>query len=144
MRGDHSAFRRWFPLAFSASRLRSGRLKVESPPPDNNSNRGSAMVARITRYRIRPGKMEEFLATAEALTAALDKLEGFRVLVILRGEDPSRRDATAISVWDSVDHMKSSESDKYYYEAIKRLMGYCESFSPMHVHEVLKIKFGNM
>jgi heme-degrading monooxygenase HmoA len=88
--------------------------------------------------------MAEFTATVEAVTAALDKLEGFRVLVILRGEEQSGRDATAISVWDSVDHMKSSESDKFYYEAIKRLTGYCESFSPMHLHEVLKIKFANL
>jgi heme-degrading monooxygenase HmoA len=128
----------------SASGLRSGRLTVKSPPPENNADRGSAMVARITRYRIRPGKMEEFAATVEAVTARLDKLEGFRVLVILRGEDPSGREATAISVWDSVDHMKSSESDKFYYDAIKRLIGYCESFSPMHQHEVLKIKLAKM
>ena len=37
------------------------------------------MVARVTHYRIRPGKVEEFVATVKTLTAAMDKLKGFRV-----------------------------------------------------------------
>lgn len=101
------------------------------------------MIARITRFRIRPGKLEEFAATAESLMATMDDLAGFRVLLILRGEDPGGRDAISISVWDSVEHLKSSENDKFYYGVLKRLMGCCESFSPMHEHEVLKSKFAN-
>ena len=99
------------------------------------------MVARVTRYRIRPGKVEEFISTAESLMGMLDKLEGFRAFFLLRGENPDGRDATSVSMWDSVEHMKSSENDKFYYAVIKSLMGCCESFSPMHVHEVLKSKF---
>jgi heme-degrading monooxygenase HmoA len=59
------------------------------------------MVARVTNYRIRPGKVEEFAATVKSLIPAMDKLCGFRFLVVLRGEDPDGRDAMAISVWDS-------------------------------------------
>jgi heme-degrading monooxygenase HmoA len=47
------------------------------------------MVARVTHYQIRAGKIEDFVATVESLTAALDKLTGFRSLVVLRGEDPT-------------------------------------------------------
>lgn len=42
------------------------------------------MVARVTHYRIRPGKLQEFTATVQSLTAALHKLKGFRVLFVLR------------------------------------------------------------
>jgi heme-degrading monooxygenase HmoA len=99
------------------------------------------MIARITRFRIRSGKVEEFAATAESLMAAMDKLDGFRLLLILRGEDPGGRDAISISVWDSAEQLKSSENDKFYYGGLARLMSCCESFSPMHQHEVLKSKF---
>ena len=75
--------------------------------------------------------------------AALDKLAGFRVLLLLRGEDPDGRDATSISVWDSVEDLKSSENNAFYYDVLVRLMSCCESFSPMHQHEVLKSKFAN-
>ena len=101
------------------------------------------MIARITRFRIRPGKVEEFAATAESLMATIGKLDGFRVLLLLRGEDPSGRDAISISVWDSAEQLKSSENDKLYYGGLARLMSCCESFSPMHQHEVLKSKFAN-
>jgi len=101
------------------------------------------MIARVTRFRIRPGKVEEFAATAETLMAAMGKLDGFRVFLLLRGENPGGRDATAISVWDSIEQMKSSENDTFYYGVLKSLMGCCESFSPMHVHEVLKCKFAD-
>ena len=50
------------------------------------------MVARVTHYRIRPGKLEEFSATVQSLTAAMDKLKGFRVLLVLRGDESSGQD----------------------------------------------------
>ena len=102
------------------------------------------MVARLTRYRIRPGKVDEFAANIESLMSALDKLEGFHVFLMWEGEDPTGREATSISVWESAEQMTSSENSKFYYDVIKTVMGCCESFSPMHHHEVMKIKFANM
>jgi heme-degrading monooxygenase HmoA len=101
------------------------------------------MVARVTHYRIRPGRLEEFAATVKSLTAAMDKLAGFRVLLVLRGEDPDSRDAMGISVWESAEDLKNSDNDAFYYEALARLIKCCESFSPMHSQEVLVSKFGN-
>jgi len=79
----------------------------------------------------------------KSLTAAIDKLKGFRVLLLLRGEEESSHDAMAISIWDSVDDMKDSENDSYYYHVISKLIGCCESFSPMHEQEVLASKFAS-
>ena len=41
------------------------------------------------------------MASLESLMAALDTLYGFRVFILLSGEDPSGRGATSISVWQS-------------------------------------------
>ncbi|MGA2845837.1 MAG: antibiotic biosynthesis monooxygenase [Candidatus Acidiferrales bacterium] len=101
------------------------------------------MVARVTHYRIREGKLAEFTATVQSLTAALDKLNGFRVLLVLRAEDPASRDAMAISVWDSALDLRNSDNNTFYYEVIARVLGCCESFSPMHQQEVLVTKFAN-
>jgi heme-degrading monooxygenase HmoA len=98
------------------------------------------MVARVTRYRIRAGKTDEFTAMMKSLMTSLDTLAGFRLFLLVRGEDPSGRDATSISVWDCAENMQSSENNSVYYDAIKSLMGCCESFSPMHQHEVLEAK----
>lgn len=99
------------------------------------------MIARVTSYRIRPGREDEFNAIVESAMAQMDHLKGFRGLVVLGSEDPASPDATAISLWDSVEDMKSGESNKFYYEALARAANCCESFSPMHQHVVLKTKF---
>ncbi len=101
------------------------------------------MVARVTHYRIRPGKLEEFSATVQSLTAAMDKLKGFRVLLVLRGDESSGQDAMAISVWESAEDMKDSDSNSFYYHVVSKLIGCCESFSPMHEQEVMVSKFAN-
>jgi heme-degrading monooxygenase HmoA len=101
------------------------------------------MVARVTHYRIRPGKLDEFTATVQSLTAAMDKLKGFRVLLVLRGDETASQEVTAISTWDSIEDMKDSDSDSFYYHVVSKLIGCCESFSPMHEQEVMVSKFAN-
>ena len=101
------------------------------------------MVARVTHYRIRPGKLEEFTATVQSLTGAMDKLKGFRVLLVLRGDEAASQEVTAISTWDSIEDMKDSDSDSFYYHVVSKLIGCCESFSPMHEQEVMVSKFAN-
>jgi len=68
------------------------------------------MVARVTRYRIRAGKEEEFASTIEWWISYLDTLAGFQFYLLLRGEDPGGRDVTSISVWDCAENMTSSEN----------------------------------
>jgi heme-degrading monooxygenase HmoA len=101
------------------------------------------MVARVTHYRIRPGKIDEFTATVQSLTSAMDKLKGFRVLLVLRGDEAASQEVTAISTWDSIEDMKDSDSDSFYYHVVSKLIGCCESFSPMHEQEVMVSKFAN-
>jgi heme-degrading monooxygenase HmoA len=99
------------------------------------------MVARVTHYRIRPGKIQEFTSITESLAPALDKLHGFRVLLMLRGPEEDSREATAISVWDSSADLRNCDNDEFYYHVVARLMSCCESFSPMQEQQVLVSKF---
>jgi len=99
------------------------------------------MVARVTHLRIRPGKMEEFYKIAQSFVPAMDKLHGFRALLILRGEEEDSRDAIAISVWDSEEDMSISENNELYFKGLGQVIGCCETFSPMHIQEVMLSKF---
>jgi|SRR5580704_13320920 heme-degrading monooxygenase HmoA len=99
------------------------------------------MVARVTHYRIRVGKVEEFAATLESLIPAMDRLKGFRVLLVLQGPDPESREATAISVWETPADMRESDNDEFYFHTVAKLLTCCESFSPMHEQKVLVSKF---
>jgi heme-degrading monooxygenase HmoA len=99
------------------------------------------MVARVTQYKIRAGKVEQFAATVESLVPALDRLKGFRVMLMLQGTDPGSREATAISVWDSSADLRHSDNDEFYYHAVAQLLTCCESFSPMREEKVMVAKF---
>jgi heme-degrading monooxygenase HmoA len=102
------------------------------------------MIARVTQYRIREGKVDDFAAAVKSLTPALDKLNGFRLLLILQGADPSKREATAISVWDTAEDLRNSDNDTFYYGVVARLIVCCESFSPMREQEVMVSKFAGV
>jgi hypothetical protein len=77
----------------------------------------------------------------KSLIPALDRLKGFRVLLMLQGADPASREATAISVWESSADLRDSDNDEFYYHAIAQLLKCCESFSPMREGEVMVSKF---
>jgi hypothetical protein len=62
---------------------------------------------------------------------------------VLRGDEASGQEAMAMSIWDSVEDMKDSDSDSFYYHVVSKLIGCCESFSPMHEQEVMVSKFAN-
>jgi len=99
------------------------------------------MIARVTQYRIRPGKLEEFASISESLSPALDKLPGFRVFVVLRGPEKESNEATAISIWDTAADLRNCDNNEFYYHVVAQLMSCCESFSPMKEQEVLVSKF---
>ncbi|MGA8224798.1 MAG: antibiotic biosynthesis monooxygenase family protein [Candidatus Acidiferrales bacterium] len=99
------------------------------------------MVARVTHYRIRPGKVEEFAAVLESLVSTIDKIRGFRAVLALRGPDEDSLEATTMSVWETAADLRDCDSNDFYYHVIARLMSCCESFSPMKEQEVLVSKF---
>jgi heme-degrading monooxygenase HmoA len=121
--------------------LRIYRADIELARSQTSFESGGAMVARVTHYRIREGKVEEFATMVQSLTSAMDKLKGFRVLLILHGEDKSSREAMAISVWDSAEDLRDSDNNTFYYNVLARVLSCCESFSPMHQQEVMVSKF---
>jgi heme-degrading monooxygenase HmoA len=95
------------------------------------------MHARVTQYRIRPGKMEEFAAGVDSLIPALHKLAGFRSLLILRGGEPNKPEATAISIWDTVAELRAGDNNIFYYQALARLLACCDGFPAVREQEVL-------
>lgn len=95
------------------------------------------MHARVTQYHIRPGKMDEFTAGVDSMIPALHKLAGFRSLLILRGGEPNKPEATSISLWDTAEELRAGDNNIFYYQAISRLLACCDGFPAVREHEVL-------
>ncbi len=99
------------------------------------------MYARATELRILPGKLEEFKSAVNSTIPAIRKQQGFRALVVLRSPEAAGREATAISIWDSLEDLKASEQNLFLYQALSRILGFCEGFPRIREHEVLVSEF---
>jgi heme-degrading monooxygenase HmoA len=100
------------------------------------------MYARVSRVHILPGKLEEFCSAVDSVIPRAREQQGFRALIVLRNADPAKTaEATVISVWDSLEHLKDSERNLYLYQAISRILGCCEGFPQISEQEVLVSEF---
>jgi heme-degrading monooxygenase HmoA len=101
------------------------------------------MHARVTEYRIRPGKVEQFTATVDSLVPALHRLAGFRAVVALRGPNRKAAEATIISLWNTAEDLHASDNNVFINQALARLTGCCEGFPTLREQEVLLSEFAN-
>lgn len=101
------------------------------------------MHARITQFRIRPGKLDEFLATVDSMVPLMHQQEGFKALIVLRADAASTASpqATVITTWDSLDSLRASEENLYFYRAMARVLAFSDGFPAIHEHEVLVSEF---
>lgn len=99
------------------------------------------MHARVTQFRIRAGKLEEFTAAIGSLIPVIQKQPGFRALLVLRSEPGDAPEARVISTWDSLDDLRASEKNMFFYQAVARLLDCCEGFPVMREEEVLVSEF---
>jgi len=99
------------------------------------------MHARVTHFRVRPGKIEDSQGAADSVIPLIRKQRGFRALVVLHTPQESKPEATVLSLWDSLDDLKASEKNLFLYQAIARVLSYCEGFPAIREHEVLVSEF---
>ncbi len=99
------------------------------------------MYARATEVHITPGKLYEFTSAIQSTFPMLRQQAGFRALVVLGDPEQQSPEATIISVWDSHADLEASEKNMFLYQALSRILGYCESFPKIKAHRVLASEF---
>jgi heme-degrading monooxygenase HmoA len=99
------------------------------------------MHARVTHFRILPGKVGDFRQAVDSVIPKIRLQQGFRAMVVLKTEEGTRPEATIVSVWDSFDDLKASEKNLFLYQAISRLLAHCDGFPTIREHEVLVSEF---
>lgn len=100
------------------------------------------MYARVWKFSILPGKVDEFAAANNAVLPILRKQPGFRILVVLRGGTGERLEATAISAWESLDDLRTGETSEYQ-QALKPILSCCEPRPSMREEEVVIGEFAS-
>jgi heme-degrading monooxygenase HmoA len=99
------------------------------------------MHARVTHFRILPGKLDEFTLAIHALIPLAREQPGFRGLLVLRSDAAGKQETQVISLWNSADDLKHSDRNLYFYQAISRVLVCSEGFPSIREQEVLVDEF---
>ncbi|MGA7791575.1 MAG: antibiotic biosynthesis monooxygenase family protein [Candidatus Acidiferrales bacterium] len=100
------------------------------------------MYARVWKLVILPGKIEEFTAAAKTGMEILQRQAGFHGLLVLRTGPGEGLEATVISVWDSIEALRNSETPAYQ-EALVHFLSLCERRPSMREEEVMVSEFAS-
>ncbi len=102
------------------------------------------MYARITQLRVLPGKLHDYLEAVDTLRPMMRKQAGFRAILLLRSAETPAKDGddreivvTAVSVWETHEHLRASEKNLFLYQAIARTQAFCKGFPQIREEEVI-------
>jgi len=100
------------------------------------------MYARVWRFSIRPGKLEEFTDAVRTLVPEAKKERGFRGFLVLRGHrDEPNPECTMIGLWQSREHLRQSDQGLFLPRALAHLIASCTGFPLIQEHQVLVDEF---
>ncbi len=100
------------------------------------------MYARVWRLKILPDKVDQFAEACRSVGVLNRKRAGFRGLVVLRGGQRDAPEATVVSVWDSLEALRASESDAFQ-KAVARALACCKSGAVLQEEEILIWEFAS-
>lgn len=99
------------------------------------------MYARVWRFSIRPGKLEEFSELVRTLVPEARKERGFRGFLVLRGHREEPPECTMIGLWQSRAHLRESDHGLFLPRALAHLITCCTGFPLIQEHQVLVDEF---
>lgn len=102
------------------------------------------MHARVTQFHIAPEQLSQFLSTVQAAIPHARQQNGFRGLLVLRGDGgASSIDVRVMSIWNSIEDLRAGEQNFYFYQALAKVMSASKGFPLIESQEILLADFGS-
>jgi heme-degrading monooxygenase HmoA len=101
------------------------------------------MHARVTDLKVPSEKLAAFQTASRALMPLAEREAGFRAAVVLRLSGGPASHVRVISVWDSLEDLKTSEKSMFFYQALTRMMQFSQGFPVVEEYEVLDARFAS-
>lgn len=96
------------------------------------------MHARVTQFHIVPEQLAQFLSTIQAAIPLARQQNGFRGLLVLRGDSgPSSMDVRVMSIWNSLEDLRAGEQNFYFYQGLAKVMAASKGFPLIESQEIL-------
>ncbi|HKV28231.1 MAG TPA: antibiotic biosynthesis monooxygenase [Candidatus Acidoferrales bacterium] len=96
------------------------------------------MYARMWRFTILPGKLDEFVEAVRTFLPEAKKERGFRGFILLRTliEEPKAQ-CTMIGLWHSRAHLRASDEGLFLPRALAHLITCCDGYPVIQEQDVL-------
>ena len=94
------------------------------------------MYARVWKFDVLPERIEQFAAGCRSVLSLNRRRAGFRGLVVLRGGPRDAPESTVVSGWDSLEHLRASESGSFQ-KAVARVLTCCKRGAVLCEEEIL-------
>lgn len=96
------------------------------------------MYARVWRFTILPGKLNEFVESVRTLLPEAKKERGFRGFIVLRSTiDEPKPQCTMLGLWHSREHMRASDEGMFLPRALAHLITCCKGYPVIQEQDVL-------
>ena len=99
------------------------------------------MHARVWRFHIRPGKVQDFQGILSSVIDLAHHQGGYRGGVALASSGSESPEVTLVALWDSLEAMRASENNLFLTQAISRFLACCEGLPHISEQEVLASDF---
>ena len=99
------------------------------------------MYARVTQFRILPGKLPEFSTAVQSLTPELVKQKGFRGILVVHTQEADPIEVEVLSLWNTKEDLDATEQNLSFYQALASVQGFAQGFPAINIHRVLVSKF---
>jgi heme-degrading monooxygenase HmoA len=98
------------------------------------------MYARVWKLSVLPDRVQQFAAACRSVGTLNRKRAGFRGLIVLRGGPRDAPESTVVSVWDSLEELRASESAAFQ-KAVARALACCKRGAVLREEEMLIWEF---
>jgi heme-degrading monooxygenase HmoA len=98
------------------------------------------MYARVWKISVLPENVPPFASSCRSVGVLNSSKEGYCGLLVLRGGPLDSPDATVVSLWDSLEALRASESDQFQ-SAVAQALACCQPGVVLREEEVLVWEF---
>jgi len=99
------------------------------------------MNARVWKFHIRPGKVQDFQDILSSVIELARQQEGYRGGVALASGKLESPEVTLVALWNSLGAMRASENNLFLTQAISRFLVCCDGVPHITEQEVLASDF---
>ncbi|MGH9714790.1 MAG: antibiotic biosynthesis monooxygenase family protein [Candidatus Acidiferrales bacterium] len=103
-----------------------------------------AVHARVTQFSVPSEKLNEFIDSLSSAVPLMQQRKGFQALLVLRVEQSNPPDVRVMTIWETQQALRESESNLEFYRALAHALAFAKGFPVIREEEVVLYDFARI